>query len=54
VRLEGEYGHRRIALATPVQMGAGRMESVMEVPLEPVDRVGLDNAAQRRFEGEDA
>jgi malate dehydrogenase len=54
VRLEGEYGHRRIALTTPVQMGAGRMESVVEVPLEPVDRVGLDNAAQRRFEGEDA
>ncbi len=54
VRLEGEYGHRRIALATPVQMGAGRIESVLEVPLEPVDRVALDNAAQRRFEGEDA
>jgi malate dehydrogenase len=54
VRLEGEYGHRRVALATPVQMGAGRIESVVEVPLEPIDRVGMDNAAQRRFEGEDA
>ena len=54
VRLDGEYGHRRIALASPVQMGAGRIESVVEVPLDPVDRVGMDDAAQRRFEGEDA
>ena len=53
VRLNGEYGHRGVALATPVQMGAGRIESVVEVPLEPVDRVALDNAAERRFEGEE-
>jgi len=53
VRLDGEYGHRGVALATPVQLGAGRIGSVVEVPLEPVDRVALDNAAQRRFEGEE-
>jgi malate dehydrogenase len=54
VRLDGEYGHRRVALATPVQLGEGRMESVVELALDPVDRVALDNAAQRRFEGEEA
>ena len=54
VRLDGEYGHRGVALATPVQLAAGRIESVIEVPLDPVDRVAMDNAAQRRFEGDEA
>lgn len=54
VRLNGEYGHRGVALAAPVQLGGGRIESVVEVALDPVDRVALDNAAQRRFEGEEA
>ena len=53
-RLEGEYGHRGVALATPVQLAAGRIESVVELALDPVDRVGMDNAAQRRFEGGEA
>jgi len=51
VRLDGEYGHRGIALGTPVLMGAGRIESVVEMTLDPVDRVALDTAAQRRYEG---
>ena len=28
-------------------------EKGISVPLEPVDRVALDNAAERRFEGEE-
>ncbi len=54
VRLDGEYGHRGVALAAPVQLGGGRIESVVELALDPVDRVALDTAAQRRFEGEEA
>jgi len=52
--LDGEYGHRRLALAAPVQLGGGQIERVLELALDPVDRVALDNAAQRRFEGEEA
>jgi malate dehydrogenase len=51
--LDGEYGHRRLALAAPVQLGGGQIERVVELALDPVDRVALDNAAQRRFEGEE-
>jgi malate dehydrogenase len=47
--LEGEYGHRGVALAVPVRLGAGRVQGVLEVPLEPVERIALDNAAQRRL-----
>lgn len=51
-RLDGEYGHRNVALAVPARLGGGRFE-VMELGLEPVDRVAMDAAAQRRFEGEE-
>jgi malate dehydrogenase len=50
-RLDGEYGHRGIALAVPVRLGSGRIQAVVEVPLEPVERVAFDNAAQKREEG---
>ena len=50
VQLQGEYGHRGAALAVPARLAAGRVESVVEVPLEPVDRVAFDTAAQRRFQ----
>jgi hypothetical protein len=36
----------------PARLGGGRFE-VMEVALDPVDRVAFDTAAQRRFEGEE-
>jgi malate dehydrogenase len=49
--LEGEFGHRGMALAVPVRLGSGRIQAVVEVPLEPVERVAFDNAAQRREEG---
>jgi malate dehydrogenase len=46
--LQGEYGHRGVALAVPARIAAGRVQSVLEIPLDPVDRVALDNAAARR------
>jgi malate/lactate dehydrogenase len=46
--LQGEYGHRGVALAVPARLGAGRLESIVEVPLEPVDRIAFDGAAQQR------
>lgn len=46
--LQGEYGHRGVALAVPARLGGGRLQAVVEAPLEPIDRVALDNAASRR------
>jgi len=51
-RLEGEYGHRGLSLAVPARLGGGRFD-VIEMALEPVDRVAFDTAAQRRFSGEE-
>jgi len=48
VVLAGEYGHRGRALAVPARLGQGRLLGVVELPLDPVDRVALDNAAGRR------
>jgi malate dehydrogenase len=49
VCLHGEYGHRGAALAVPARVGRGRLHGVLELPLEPVERVAFDNAAQRRL-----
>jgi malate dehydrogenase len=51
-QLDGEYGHRRVALAVPARLRSGRIESVVEVTLDPVDRVAFDNAADRRMAGQ--
>jgi len=51
-RLDGEYGHRRVALAVPARLRSGRVESIVEVALDPVDRVAFDNAADRRMAGQ--
>jgi malate/lactate dehydrogenase len=48
VHLQGEYGHRGVAVAVPARVAAGRLDSLVEVPLDPVDRVAFDTAAQRR------
>ena len=49
VTLEGEYGHRRVALAVPARLGHGRVEGIVEVPLESVDRTAFDTLAARAF-----
>jgi malate dehydrogenase len=46
--LTGEYGHRGLALAVPARICNGRVEAVLESTLDPVDRVALDGAADRR------
>jgi malate dehydrogenase len=46
--LAGEYGHRGVALAVPARLAAGRIESVIEAELQPIERVAFDNAAERR------
>jgi malate dehydrogenase len=46
--LAGEYGQREVALAVPARLAAGRLQSVVEVELQPVERVAFDNAAERR------
>jgi malate/lactate dehydrogenase len=51
-RLDGEYGHRRVALAVPARLRSGRLEAIVEVALDPVDRVAFDNAADRRAAGQ--
>ena len=49
VVLEGEYGHRRVALAVPARLGHGRVEGIVEVPLEAVDRTAFDTLAAAAF-----
>jgi malate dehydrogenase len=51
-QLDGEYGHRRVALAVPARLRSGRVEAVVEIVLDPVDRVAFDNAADRRLAGQ--
>ena len=46
--LQGEYGHRGVAVAVPARVGAGRIQGLVEAVLEPVDRVAFDNAAAAR------
>jgi malate/lactate dehydrogenase len=48
VVLAGEYGHRGRALAVPARLGRGRVLGVVELELDPVDRVAFDNAAGGR------
>jgi malate dehydrogenase len=47
--LDGEFGQRGVALAAPARLRAGGVEGVVDVPLEPVERIAIENAAQRRF-----
>jgi len=49
-RLSGEYGHRGISLSVPVRLGPTGVE-VVEIPLDPVDRIVFDNAADQRRVG---
>jgi malate dehydrogenase len=47
--LDGEYGHRKAALAVPARLGAGRLQSVVDFVLDPVDKVAFDTLADRAF-----
>jgi malate dehydrogenase len=49
--LSGEYGQRGVALAVPARLRAGGVEGVVDVPLEPVERIAIENAAARRRRG---
>jgi malate dehydrogenase len=49
--LDGELGHRGMALAVPVRLGGGKVQGILDAALEPVERVAFDNAAQKREEG---
>lgn len=44
--LEGEYGVRDVFLGVPVQLGAGGMERIFEVDLEPEERAMLANSVK--------
>jgi malate/lactate dehydrogenase len=46
--LEGEYGHRGVAVTVPARLIGGRIERILEVALEPRDRVAFDVAVDRR------
>jgi len=48
VMLGGEYGHRGVALAVPARLGRGRVAGLVELPLDPAERVRFDRAAERR------
>jgi malate dehydrogenase len=43
--LEGEYGHSGIFVGVPVKLGAGGIEKVYEVALEPGEKAQLDKSA---------
>lgn len=45
--LEGEYGHRRVALAVPARLGRGRLQGIVETALDEVDRTAFDTLADR-------
>jgi len=45
--LDGEYGQRRSVVAVPARLGLGRLQGVVEIPLDPVDRAAFDTLAER-------
>jgi malate/lactate dehydrogenase len=47
VVLDGEYGHRRVALSVPVRLGRGRVQGPVELSLDAVDRTAFDTLAHR-------
>lgn len=51
VGLDGEFGYRGIALSVPLRLSSGRIDSIVEHDLDPIDRVAFDAAAERRRRG---
>jgi malate dehydrogenase len=47
--LEGEFGHRGVALAVPARLGRGRLQGILEPPLDSVDRTAFDSLAAVTF-----
>jgi malate dehydrogenase len=45
--LDGELGHRKAALAVPARLGRGRLQSIVDFALDPVDKVAFDTLAER-------
>jgi malate dehydrogenase len=45
--LDGEYGHRQVALSVPARLGHGRTLGIVETSLETVDRTAFDTLAAR-------
>ncbi len=45
VHLEGEYGYDGLFIGVPVILGADGLEKIIEISLEPDERVGLDHSA---------
>jgi malate dehydrogenase len=45
VYLQGEYGYRDVYLGVPVRLGAGGMEKVIEIRLQPDEKAALDKSA---------
>jgi malate/lactate dehydrogenase len=48
VVLAGEYGQRGLALTVPARIGRGRVAGILELPLDPSDRLRFERAAERR------
>jgi malate dehydrogenase len=44
--LDGEYGHRGFYFGVPAVLGAGGVERVLELDLEPAERALLDKSAE--------
>jgi malate dehydrogenase len=44
--LEGEYGIRGYFMGVPVQIGAGGVEKVIELPLSPEEKAEMEKSFQ--------
>jgi malate dehydrogenase len=45
--LQGEYGHRGVVLAVPARLGQGRLQGVVDLTLDAVDRTAFDTLADQ-------
>jgi malate dehydrogenase len=44
--LEGEYGYNGIYLGVPCLLGAGGVERIIEIDLDPAEKSALDKSAE--------
>jgi malate/lactate dehydrogenase len=45
--LDGELGHRKAVLAVPACLAHGRLQTILDFALDPVDKVAFDTLAER-------